>query len=740
MLKLEHSPYPHTPFQGYNFPMLPLAKENQPGKKKALPYVLGFISAFLVFALGAFFQETIAVFNFEKDAWMNDVEYFLTLAIVLIASIGFLLIAHRYFKTRVNFVFLSLALVLFASNIVALVLFPNESVVEVRNYDWEVVREVIYSLNNMERARYAISFGMTLFCLYLMLAVFPQILHDSRQLRPIYYAIVVIAYFLIIWSLIFERDIYSSYFDPSSDSSNWGVVKSLTNNRNTFGTALLFSLCALCLLEDISPHWWHFLIGLPIFLMEFIVLSKTTLILSLALIIAFGLYLFVKHIRGRPIKTLIFGALFVAVAVLFLFALYSPMLDSNLFLSRVRDHFLNVMNDSKQETLESRVDIWNLCISHLNSPWRLFFGLGDMNSQKFLGPAIQNGRMELGFSHNGFVLQIHSGGLIRLVAYIALLAWFIGIGIFGIAKKKPGAPVLLLVLGILLGHGMTETTSFLQGDLKGLVGAFLVGIPLATNFYHRKEKPVFVAIPQKEKVRYLSSPRNLAGWLLFFLTPIVGIFVLLYPSLNLLLWERNLSFHNGWFYGVLISVYFFLPIIYFQLGFLRKKTRRFWIAFATILAIAGITLSFLRMEKIAFFVTLFGLLIIAFASFLRTFSLRKGRNSSAFFPIFLPHYLCGGAAIITGLILGNSGNSSWITPYSLLAIGVLFLTLYIVVVFASPLNKALLFPFSERWARWEAIHYQKITNRFAKIDARLAYLTSPRRKEERRNARLVKAK
>jgi len=105
--------------------MLPLAKENQPGKKKALPYVLGFISAFLVFALGAFFQETIAVFNFEQDAWMNDVEYFLTLAIVLVASIGFLLIAHRYFKTRVNFVFLSLALVLFASNIVALVLFPN---------------------------------------------------------------------------------------------------------------------------------------------------------------------------------------------------------------------------------------------------------------------------------------------------------------------------------------------------------------------------------------------------------------------------------------------------------------------------------------------------------------------------------------------------------------------------------------------------------------------------------------
>jgi hypothetical protein len=68
------------------------------------------IAMLFMFTIGAFFEEGVAFFDPVYTTIMSDLEYYLSLIAVLLSVTCFLLLVHRYYTIKINWVFLSIAL------------------------------------------------------------------------------------------------------------------------------------------------------------------------------------------------------------------------------------------------------------------------------------------------------------------------------------------------------------------------------------------------------------------------------------------------------------------------------------------------------------------------------------------------------------------------------------------------------------------------------------------------------
>jgi putative flippase GtrA len=73
---------------------------------------------------------------------------------------------------------------------------------------------ITYLLTDSERIRSIITFGVTCMYLYIVLAIIPKVLRSRRQLTIYFVGSILLIIVAIIWSFIYESNIYTYYFNP----------------------------------------------------------------------------------------------------------------------------------------------------------------------------------------------------------------------------------------------------------------------------------------------------------------------------------------------------------------------------------------------------------------------------------------------------------------------------------------------------------------------------------------------
>lgn len=449
-------------------------------------FVLSFcwliICAFLVASLG----EGIAYlqgFGVRFEEWGE----FLLIALSALACLGYLVFAHVHFGVRPNWAMLAVFLLLACGNTIALCLFPSvkEGMASVRGETFQV----IYSLPLPTRLRYLLSFLVTCLFFYILWGVAPKCLKDDSVLDVLLFGSVLFFLSSIVYSWIVEWPFYESCFTTGEATPLDHCLKSFTNNVNTFGCFMLYGLASVGVLHGRRHHWFNYLLMLVFTFQIFLTFSKTCLFAAFLYWACFLFYRFFATVRAHPWRSsvLLGVGLFAMISLPFfwrMLALKSP----EGFFGKSWHSLINFFPGETAPTLSSRVEIWNECIEQYRNPLDWLFGFGDRNAQWYLGQVQNFNNPDYCFTHNGFILQFFTGGILRLGVYLFLLSFAVYSYVKGFVRRQRGLVPLLLGLLAFLIHGFAETTSFLEMDTKGVLGTMVLVLPVLVG--SERSKPL----------------------------------------------------------------------------------------------------------------------------------------------------------------------------------------------------------------------------------------------------------
>ncbi len=447
--------------------------------------------------------EGIAFFE-GWGVWLENWGYFLMCGIAFLLCLSYCVFAHIHFHIKPAWIFLVLFLALLIGDAIAIAVFPKSSTLPLISSDPPA--QITYVLEDIDRVRYIISFGITCFYFYIFWAIAPKCLRDSNVILFVIAGLLLLCFALIIYSWIVEWDMYMRYFDPNVEVFYETNISSFSGNRNIFAAIVLFGIVSLGILQSRRHCWIHYVLMALFFLEEIFIFSKTCLIILAFYLPAFCLYRFVKTVRFHPVRSCVCLSIFihVCIAVAIAWVILANTTENSVF-EKIGEMLKGTIFTEEHGTIDARKAIWKFLIDQLNSPLRIAFGLGESNMQWLLGPCDGNG--EFGFTHNGFLLQLAAGGVLRSAIYVILFGYVIFLYIRGFVRHRRGTFAFLLGFLVVHTHALTETTSFLETDGKGILISFIFILPFLIE--QRKASAVEPAAEQKE-VQYLTKPYTYA--------------------------------------------------------------------------------------------------------------------------------------------------------------------------------------------------------------------------------------
>ncbi|MCR5491985.1 MAG: hypothetical protein K6F32_07655 [Bacilli bacterium] len=526
--------------------------------------VLLYLFFIISVVIGAFLNESIAFFNEPNNLWMNDPEFFLTLAAAVFSSLTFIFLSHRYGGAKVKPFLLILFLMLFVGDVIAILAFPETKVGVITRFTGEQ-QGYVFSITNTERIRELCMFGMSCVYFYMVFALLPQILRGKHALNFVFYATVFVTAFVIVWSIVNEQEIYKKYLDIHAEITTNDFVSSCFNNRNTYGTILLLGICCLGYLQCESRHFWNYILMGIFFLANLITLSKTSIIASIIFVSAFLVYRFFQTFKYHKVKDIL-GVLLIAAMLVFLTIARgsdNEGLRNNIF-TKLYGNFLEALSRRVEGTfLEDRTEIWIGAYDMLDTQIAKIFGLGEVNIYFLLGNAWAkfSDPVPLYWAHNGIAHSLAAGGFFRIAIYGITIIVFLTKDIKTIMKGSSTGMVSLLFFLTFMIHGMTETTGFLMPDTKGLTLLVMVYVPVFAEYEHPDTVDLAEAFRGQFKQKYVVSPASkatlwsaLAGlWLVYAL----GVAPVLF-KLDIPCWHSNVYMPLGVIYLLTMPIYFFL--------------------------------------------------------------------------------------------------------------------------------------------------------------------------------------
>ena len=395
--------------------------------RNAPPFLLAGLFL-LSICLGAYCSEAIAFFNEPNHLSMDPVEYGLCYAASVVSVALFCLAAYKYARPKVNWPVLLAVSLLFLGNLVALLAFPSEVSGFTVHLDGTAT-QYSYALSLSDRVRYILSYLLGCAYFYLLFAVLPSCLKGGYSLNFLFFGVVFVAFFACLYSFFKEPEAYAQYFQSEQALDSDLVPESFFYNRNTFGTCLVFGCLALCYLHSKRPFFLSYVL-LCFFLVElFFVVSKTSILIAIAVIAAFGVYRFVLTLKRHPLRDCLALSLSVMLPVTLFLLGYFEVFGGEDVLSRFARNFLDSLEFSSGPTLLSRRDIYFGAVNMLkDDPIRFLFGVGEYNLGRLLSAMFDTSATSLNnmfFVHNGPIHLLCSGGALRCLIYLFLIVCYV---------------------------------------------------------------------------------------------------------------------------------------------------------------------------------------------------------------------------------------------------------------------------------------------------------------------------
>ena len=455
--------------------------EKTPYKEK--PYLLLAVVAVLSAVYSIILVEGIRVFNVSpyEARYMNLTEGILMLfgTILLFGLLYYL--CFRYWKVRVNWpILVSLALVAIG-NAVALFLFPD-SVTSLRGES--------FLLTASDRIRISLLFGASLFYVYFVSAIVPQIQRGFRMWHFLLKGIVIVSLIAVLYSLVMEFAKYQEFFTNllHGSYSSTTDIESYMFQKNVFAVLL-----SLAIFSELYIHFdrggsWRLVLALALYIEIFVIRSKTTLITTGMVLLAYAILLFALQIKKGKKMLGVIGITLICFALAFLVLCAVISIPGLRF---IHDGIVEMFNDFKAQdgsAFTSRGTIWQQVIDFSKTDvTRLIFGAGETNFQRLIirwyPTEIPNG-----FAHNGFLELLGRGGILRVAIYVFLLGYWAVIFLKTWRKNKKPVYWFYLVMAISgLLHSMLESEYLFAGDWKSILFGVFMFLPVFGDYYQPNE-------------------------------------------------------------------------------------------------------------------------------------------------------------------------------------------------------------------------------------------------------------
>lgn len=452
-----------------------------PKRNSKKPVYVFFLLFFGLYLLLSFFAtEAVNIFQDGHGIFMNDVEAFMMNTMTIVMGITLIAFAKRFFHVKNNYFIILVLFLLFLSNAYALFSFPNSYVLG---------NGIMYELDWSKRFRYAYAFLNIVIAVYTMVVIGPQCKLTERGWNYAYLFLSAVVLASIIYSYIVEIDAYKSLFNGALD---WGGVASFTQNKNTYGSLILFGIMAeFYLLFTDKRWWWH----LPVIVFysanEFLSFCKTSIVCMSLLYLILMIYWFTSNlIKGHRVQstTVIFLFYIALLSAFTYFVFHGEEVFGGGFLSGICKAIRDAIVSPEGSTLEAREVIWRAVINELKrDPSYLLFGFGETNFSFVIG--FTNDMLDgknFFFAHNTFLEIWGRGGLVRLGCYVIALIALLILIIVHLFKKNSTAWLLLIFYLIFLLQSSVESEFLFGNDMKSTILNFLIVMPAMSLHYEKK--------------------------------------------------------------------------------------------------------------------------------------------------------------------------------------------------------------------------------------------------------------
>ena len=344
--------------------------------------------------------------------------------------------------------------------------------------------EAIIHVSDVHKFVFIAELVGTISFIYIGLFVFPRRFKSLTFIKYLGYGLFALLFVMIIYGYIADFDKYVAFIkhvlniDRTDPDIYHKTVTSFIIHRNAYGMCMMLGIIFCFINHAIEKKWFYYLFMGIFYINMIFSLCKTGLLVSIVLILIYVVYRLIvtykENKKRNSITLIVMGSIF-ALAIL---AFGVSYLSKGKVLSFIYET-VNSMSKGGQ-TLDFRNYIWDNTYQLLrDGNWLVGRGFGIINLM--LQPMNIASHEEKVFpTHSAYVGLLAEGGILFLLAYLALLV-YVGVIAYRCFKKNPG-----LTLAISSGALAFIIYSFIE-TIHYLVYIFL--FPIMVLYYISKEEP-----------------------------------------------------------------------------------------------------------------------------------------------------------------------------------------------------------------------------------------------------------
>jgi O-antigen ligase len=520
-----------------------------------IPYLLVLlVQAFFLAAL-VYLEEAVPLFDPYIAPGMSSWEFYITFAVTVLLFVTVVYQGKHYFNIGINWPFFGIIAFLFLVDVIGILAFqdlPN------------------YTLTSVNKVRFIVSwFGASL-GFYALFAIMPKTVRNSDQWNVYFLGALIVAVGSSLYSLIAEAHLYGEFLSSSISMTEYNdhPPVSFTNNRNTFGSLLLIGVFASFYLFLKTRRWPYLVIGLLLGVNIVLIMSKTPIFcffVFLAFLIVYEIKMSFKEHRKKAVALIVLSACIVlAPYSLHFIAIWSHQS----FLLKVDGSIYPLIapwvpQDGAYPLFHSipeRVQFWQMVVDLISrSPVSLIFGVGHWNMGWALG-AIKSDAVRVESAHSGFVDVLGRNGIVGLIIYVAMLAYFIWGVVDNFKHKRNGTMACLFIfIGTIL-HGLFEDTNFMNLQTKDCILFIMAYLPVLSNWYfdrhpEKEAEPSPLETTLEKPTSSLALPKVVQGGFAGYFVSLLSLILLGFGGFYAFYLKHN----------VFANVYFFIELAFMLL-------------------------------------------------------------------------------------------------------------------------------------------------------------------------------
>lgn len=438
----------------------------------------------------ALLLENVGFLTHDASGHLPDSYFFILFALAIFSYFATYFFEHKNNKLKVDWLLLLCCIVLFASGVVAIFTFKTTSFIGKKG-------TFVVEYTDLEKYKMLMATFVFAITIYSLFFVFSKNVISFRKLWVVYLILILVGYFVCVYSLVAEKEIYHEIFEHRGDVSK--DVQSVFNNPNMFGGTLVMCSIACILLNLVKRNPLSYISLFFFCIMALFIKSVMSLTAVICLFFVYFIVELIAGIKRRPgIYTflLLLYVMFIVSAVLvFVFALtknFGPISSLAHFVEKV-------YHSAKYSTFSGRIDLWTKAYDLLKEePLKLAFGFGYRISTDVFNAAIASIGGDVASVHSGPVQIFFNFGIVGTCIFGLFVFYFIYSGIRLIKQKTRFSLVYLFVGFVMFGYSVGESVFPFNFNVQGLLVGTLFYLPLMMTMQHQRRGQIKEEIEKSE--------------------------------------------------------------------------------------------------------------------------------------------------------------------------------------------------------------------------------------------------